>query len=223
MWSSVARPTKAGSPRSARAYSRPRCVPHLLGGDAIVADARLDQARALAESDPQSAWPGRCPTTSALPSRVEPPPDAMDRFARRWRAAHLGQWSLVEGRSGTCLLMKRRVLEGIGGLGEGPGPGSLGDLTAWARRADAPAVAHDLFVLAGGSCVRRAADRGRGGGPTRGGRPKARWTRVAAWYVKIEMKYGWAANTPENPSRRITHRLQCVEREIRAVRRGEPT
>lgn len=149
-----------------------------LDGNAVVADAWLDQLGALAESDPWIGMAGTMSDDAEPPQRVEPPPDArpdaMDRFARRWRAEHLGQWSLVEGLSGPCLLMKRRMLEAIGGLGEGPEPTSLGDLTVRARRAGfALAVAHDLFVHrqrermpAGPGTEAVVADRREGRGPT---------------------------------------------------------
>jgi GT2 family glycosyltransferase len=75
--------------------------------------------------------------------------DEMHAFARRWRGEHLGQWFMVPKLSGFCLLMKREVYEGIGGLDERFGLGLFDDddLAMRARQAGFElAVAHDLFV-----------------------------------------------------------------------------
>src|SRR6185312_2673094 len=61
---------------------------------------------------------------------------------------HRGTWFKAPGLSGACLLIKRRVIDAVGGLDERPGPGSCDDdLPLRARRAGFDlAVARDLFV-----------------------------------------------------------------------------
>jgi glycosyltransferase involved in cell wall biosynthesis/tetratricopeptide (TPR) repeat protein len=126
----------------------------LLDGEAVVTDAWLDQLVALAESDPTIGVAGPVSNAAAPPQRVEgvpyADPEGMQRFAARWRAEHRGQWFTAPTLSGPCLLVKRRVLDGAGGLGVRPGSDLFDDL---ARRVRAvgyePAVAHDLFVHGG--------------------------------------------------------------------------
>lgn len=125
----------------------------LLNNDAVVTDGWLDQLTALAESGPQMGLVGPMSNYVSPPQLVEdvtyPDLDAMHRFAARWRNEHLGTWRTVEKLSGFCLLMKRRVLETIGGLDERFGLGFFDDddLALRARRAGFElAVACDLFV-----------------------------------------------------------------------------
>ena len=125
----------------------------LLNNDAVVTHDWLDQLIALAESDPKIGLTGPMSNYAAPPQLVENVPyadlDAMHRFAGHWREAHRGQWFTTSKLSGFCLLMKRRVLEAIGGLDERFGLGFFDDddLALRARQAGFTlAVAHDLFV-----------------------------------------------------------------------------
>jgi hypothetical protein len=75
--------------------------------------------------------------------------DEMQRFARRWRDEHRGQWLTVPKLSGFCLHMKRAVYDAIGGLDERFGLEFFDDddRAERARRAGFElAVAHDLFI-----------------------------------------------------------------------------
>src|SRR5262249_37489727 len=78
---------------------------------------------------------------AAPPQLGEPVPyrdlDEMQLFARRWRDQRLGKWFTVPKLSGFCLLMKRAVLDTVGGLDERFGLGFLDDddLAVRARRA----------------------------------------------------------------------------------------
>jgi O-antigen biosynthesis protein len=73
----------------------------------------------------------------------------LDRFASDWRSERRGQWFTVPKLSGPCLLLKRSVLEAIGGLDERSGIGSFADEDLAHRVKQSGftlAVAHDLFV-----------------------------------------------------------------------------
>jgi cephalosporin hydroxylase/GT2 family glycosyltransferase len=136
----------------------------LLNNDAVVTDGWLDQLVALAESDPRVGLTGPMSNYAPPPQLVEDVPyrdlDGMYDFAARWRAEHRGQWFTAGKLSGFCLLMKRRVLEAVGGLDERFGLGLFDDddLALRARRAGySLAVARDLFVHHFGSRTFRGA------------------------------------------------------------------
>ena len=121
------------SPPAARACARSAARPSLvpLEEDAIVADAWLDAARRAGRLRPPDR-PGRAdvrrlpaPPQRRVAPRAGPDATAPLRPAVADRAP--GQWSLAEALAGPCLLMRRRVLEAIGVLGEGPGLASLAD------------------------------------------------------------------------------------------------
>jgi len=125
----------------------------LLNNDAVVTHDWLDQLAALAESDPKVGLTGPVSNYAAPPQLVEQVPyadlEAMDRFAAHWGEAHRGQWFAASKLSGFCLLLKRSVLEALGGFDERFGLGFFDDddLALRARRAGFTlAVAHDLFV-----------------------------------------------------------------------------
>jgi glycosyltransferase involved in cell wall biosynthesis len=123
----------------------------LLDGAAIVTDGWLDQLVALAESGPRIGLAGPMSNDAPPPQRVEPvpyaDPEAMHRFAARWREEHRGRWLTAAGLSDFCLLIKRRALEAARAP-DGPLAGE--DLCQRARRAGYElAVAHDLFVHRG--------------------------------------------------------------------------
>src|SRR5581483_10199061 len=120
---------------------------------AVVTDGWLDQLAGLAESVPQVGLAGPMSNYAPPPQLVEHVPyadlDGMHAFAARWRAEHRGRWLTCERLSGFCLLVKRAVLDRIGGLDERFGIGTFDadDLALRARRAGyEAAVACDLFV-----------------------------------------------------------------------------
>jgi glycosyltransferase involved in cell wall biosynthesis len=129
----------------------------LLDDDAIATDAWLDQLIALADSAPDIGMAGPMINDALPPQLVRDAAyadlAAMHAFARDWRERHRGQWLEAEKLSGTCLLIKRKVYEAIGGLDERLGPGLFdGDYCLRARKAGFRlAVAHDLFVHHGGN------------------------------------------------------------------------
>uniref|UniRef100_UPI0013EC6CC6 glycosyltransferase family 2 protein n=1 Tax=Aquisphaera insulae TaxID=2712864 RepID=UPI0013EC6CC6 len=92
----------------------------LLNNDAVVTDGWLDQLVALASSDPRIGLVGPMSNYASPPQLVEGVPyadlDQMHEFARRWRDEHRGEWFTTAKLSGFCLLMKRSVLDAIGGL-----------------------------------------------------------------------------------------------------------
>ena len=125
----------------------------LLNNDAVVTDGWLAQLVALAESDPMIGMTGPVSNYASPPQLVTSVPytdlDGMHRFAARWRAEHLGQWLTAGKLSGFCLLIKRRLLDAVGGMDERFGVGFFDDddLALRATRAGFTlAVAHDLFV-----------------------------------------------------------------------------
>ena len=88
---------------------------------------------------PRSWW-STSPTPTSTPCTTSPPAGATD---------HRGKWFTAAKLSGFCLLIKRAVLEAVGGLDERFGLGLFDDddLAERARRAGfSLAVAQDLFV-----------------------------------------------------------------------------
>jgi glycosyltransferase involved in cell wall biosynthesis len=123
----------------------------VLDAAAVVADGWLDQLVALAESDPAIGLVGPMSDGADGPQRAEGPagddPEAVARFAARWRDERRGKWFTVEVLSGPCILLKRRTLEAIGPLDGRSAGDPIAWLTARAQRAGvAAAVAYDLFV-----------------------------------------------------------------------------
>jgi glycosyltransferase involved in cell wall biosynthesis len=125
----------------------------LLNNDAVVTDSWADQLVALADSSPKLGMTGPMSNYVSPPQLVDHVPyadlDGMHQFADRWRREHRGQWRTANKLSGFCLLIKRRVLEVIGGLDERFGLGFFDDddLALRATRAGFElAIAFDLFV-----------------------------------------------------------------------------
>jgi glycosyltransferase involved in cell wall biosynthesis len=126
----------------------------LLSNDAVVTDAWLNQLIALAGSDPKIGITGPMSNDAAPPQRVETIPytnaSSMQQFAARWRAEQRGQWFTTGRLSGPCLLIKRGMLDAVGGLDVRPGEKLFDDLAQRARNAGfTAAVARDLFVHRG--------------------------------------------------------------------------
>ena len=87
------------------------------------------------------------------PQLVESVPYAdlggMHQFAAQWRSEHRGQWLVAEKLSGFCLLIKRQVMDAVGGLDERFGLGFFDDDDLALRVKTAGfdlAVAVDLFI-----------------------------------------------------------------------------
>ncbi|WZP01243.1 glycosyltransferase (plasmid) [Isosphaeraceae bacterium EP7] len=125
----------------------------LLNNDAVVTDGWLDQLIGLAKADPAIGLAGPMSNDASPPQLVEDVPyddlEEMHEFAARFRAEHRGTWLTTGKLSGFCLLIRRAVVDAIGGLDERFGLGLFDDddLCLRARRAGfEPAVACDLFV-----------------------------------------------------------------------------
>ncbi len=125
----------------------------LLDPGTVVTEGWLDQLVALADSDPKVGLTGPMANFgSALQSVGEVPytdQEELARFAADWRSERRGKWSSAHTLSMSCLLLKRSVLEAIGGLEEGLGTDRVAeeDLARRVRQSGFRlAVAHDLFV-----------------------------------------------------------------------------
>jgi GT2 family glycosyltransferase len=123
-----------------------------------VTEGWLDQLVALADSDAKIGMTGPMANAGSPPQLVVEVPytdrAGLDQFAAHWRSERRGKWATVSQLSGGCVLLKRSVLEAIGGLDEGLSNGPLGaeDLARRVRQCGFElAVAHDLFVHHAGS------------------------------------------------------------------------
>jgi GT2 family glycosyltransferase len=116
----------------------------LLNNDVLVTAGWLRQLVALAQLTPEIALVGPMSNYAAPTQRVGAVPygagdpaavgEALDAFAAAFRAQHRGRWLEVDQLGGFCLLLKRVVLERLGGL---PTAGGLDvfDTEALCRRA----------------------------------------------------------------------------------------
>src|SRR6185437_16543632 len=81
----------------------------------------LEQLIALAESAPSIGLAGPTSNYASPPQLVADVPyrdlAGMHAFAARRRAEHRGRWQTAAKPSGFCLLMRRAVLEAVGGAG----------------------------------------------------------------------------------------------------------
>jgi glycosyltransferase involved in cell wall biosynthesis len=154
----------------------------LLDAGCVVTDGWVDQLVALADSDPAIGMTGPMSNRAAPPQRVADVPyadlESMHRFAGRWRTEHRGQWFTPSRLSGPCALLKRAVLQQVGGLDErlAPEP-SFEDLSVRVAAAGYRlAVAHDVFVhgFGGGTSADAALEAQRGREPSRPAIARAR-------------------------------------------------
>jgi cephalosporin hydroxylase/GT2 family glycosyltransferase len=125
----------------------------LLDPRVVVTDGWVEQLVALAATDPKVGVAGPMANSGAGPQRVEGVPygdrSGLDRFAAGWRSERRGRWSTVGRLSGVCLLMKRCVLEALGGLDERSQGGDFDDedLAFRVKKSGFTlALAQDLFV-----------------------------------------------------------------------------
>ena len=124
----------------------------VLHNDTVVTQHWADQLIALAESDPEIGAVGPMSNDAPPPQRVEgfayTDRGTLHQFATCWRAANRGHWVDVERLAGSCVLIKRRVLDAVGGIEESLPPGfGFDDLFRRIRQAGARlAVAQDLYV-----------------------------------------------------------------------------
>jgi glycosyltransferase involved in cell wall biosynthesis/GT2 family glycosyltransferase len=143
----------------------------LIDGDAVVTHDWLPQLIALVQADPGIGVAGPMSNAVSPPQRVEDVPyhdeESLERFARRWRGEHRGQWFRTDTLSGLpCVLVKWAALEAATGLDQEEHPSD--DLPRQIRRAGFDlAVAHDLFIH-------------HGPWPTAAthGKARAGWTRI---------------------------------------------
>jgi GT2 family glycosyltransferase len=147
----------------------------LLSNDTIVTSTWLSQLTALADADsgigaagPMSnrashpQWVGAVPYRAG--ARIQGPTvpeDALDEFAREWRAQHKGKWFETDHLDSFCILFKREVLVAIGPLERlctssnsrsRPSIFDLGDVSPAIRRSGTKmACCYDLFIHSFGS------------------------------------------------------------------------
>lgn len=125
----------------------------LLDSDVVVTDGWLESLVRLAESAPEVGLVGPVSNFAPPPQGLDAVPyadlEGLHPFAARRRTEHRGRWSEVGTLFGSCLLMKRRVYQDVGGVDERFGPGYFDDVDL-GRRARAIGyrmlLAHDAFV-----------------------------------------------------------------------------
>lgn len=124
----------------------------VLHNDTVVTDGWAAQLIGLAESDPEIGVVGPMSNDAPPPQRVEGAAyldrGTLHQFAAQWRSENRGRWFDADRLAGSCLLIKRRVFEVVGGLDESLSPGfGFDDLSLRIRQAGARlAVARDLYV-----------------------------------------------------------------------------
>lgn len=135
----------------------------LLSEDALVTPGWLARQLALLSLDPRLGIVAPRASGAAGPQAVEAPDyadlEGMERFAAGWAAAHAGELALVPRVAGPCLVLRRQVLETIGGMDPlyGDGLHREDDFCLRAQRAGFRiAIAGDAFVHGYGSAPGRS-------------------------------------------------------------------
>ncbi len=131
----IRNPTDRGFPAAfnqAIARSRGSCVV-LLDNETVMTEGWLDGLVAWSTRDwPRVGLVGAVTNRAAAPQQVAPGYDAatlagLDDFAARRRRDYAGQAIPVERLAGSCLLIRREVLDRIGTLDDRLGPGRFDD------------------------------------------------------------------------------------------------
>lgn len=125
-----------------------------LNNDVVVTEGWLTRLLACAQSDRSIGIVGPRSNYVAGLQRVPSVPygedlNAMEQFARAWSLEHAGQWEQVPRVIGFCMLVRREVIERIGGFDPQFGLGNFEDDDFCLRAQLAGfkvCVAHDVFV-----------------------------------------------------------------------------
>jgi GT2 family glycosyltransferase len=137
----------------------------LLNNDVVVTPGWLQRQLALLEMDPAIAVVG--PTTNAtsgaqlVGTATYRGAAEADRFARQWALEHAGELAIVPRIVGLCMVMRRSLIDEIGGFDTAFGFGNCedDDLCVRIMRAGHQiAIAYDVFIHHHGSATFRSLD-----------------------------------------------------------------
>jgi GT2 family glycosyltransferase/ubiquinone/menaquinone biosynthesis C-methylase UbiE len=125
-----------------------------LNNDVVVTEGWLTRLLACAKEDDRVGAVGPRSNFVAGPQLVPGVPygedlEAMQEFARKWSLEHAGQWENVPRVIGFCMLVRREVIEKIGGFDPVFGTGNFEDDDFCLRLQLAGftiKIAHDVFV-----------------------------------------------------------------------------
>jgi len=125
-----------------------------LNNDVVVTEGWLTRLLACAREDDRVGAVGPRSNYVAGPQLVPSVPygedlEVMQEFARRWSLEHAGQWENVPRVIGFCMLVKREVIDKIGGFDPVFGTGNFEDDDFCLRLQLAGftiKIAHDVFV-----------------------------------------------------------------------------
>ena len=173
----------------------------LLNNDTVVTPGWLDRMIAVLERRPEVGLVGPMTNRASGPQVVEKVGyeklEDLDAFAERWAAEHAGQTEDVGRLVGFCLVMRRAVVEAIGGLDETFGSGNFEDDDLCIRAALAgfkACIAKDVFIHHAGSQT------------FKGEKIDYRQAMLTNW-KKFKAKWGLAANAPIEHGYRMPTRL----------------
>ena len=137
----------------------------LLNNDVVVTPGWLSRQLALLEMDPAIAVVG--PTTNAtsgaqlVGTATYRGVAEVNRFARQWALEHAGEFALVPRIVGLCMVMRRALVDEIGGFDTAFGFGNCEDDDLCVRILRAGhqiAIAYDAFIHHHGSATFRSLD-----------------------------------------------------------------
>ena len=137
----------------------------LLNNDVVVTPGWLSRQLALLEMDPAIAVVG--PTTNAtsgaqlVGTATYRGVAEVNRFARQWALEHAGEFALVPRIVGLCMVMRRALIDEIGGFDTAFGFGNCEDDDLCVRILRAGheiAIAYDTFIHHHGSATFRSLD-----------------------------------------------------------------
>ncbi len=136
----------------------------LLHSDVVVTEGWLSRLLALLSIDPRLGVVGPRASAAPAPQGVDSPGYAdlaeLERFAADWALCHSGELAVGPRVSGMCMVMRREVVDVVGGMDPAFGPGGLEDEDFCLRALRAgfkAAVAGDVYVHHYGGLSFRAA------------------------------------------------------------------